>query len=165
MDLGAEVYAELRTLAASCLRRERRDHTHQPTSLANEAYLRLGPRAREMERGELIGLASRAMRQVLVDHARRRVAQKRGSGGSRVALEPDTAIDRRAPEDLLAVDDALARLAAIDPALAELIELRYFGGLGEADAAEHLGVSLRTVSRRWRIAKMCLARELGWARP
>jgi RNA polymerase sigma factor (TIGR02999 family) len=161
MELGSEVYDELRRLAGSCLRRERRDHTHQPTSLANEAYLRLGPRALELERADLLRLASRAMRQVLVDHARRRLAAKRGGGSGRMPLEPDSVVDGRSPEDLLGVDEALVRMHETDPVLAELIELRYFGGLSEVETAAHLGISTRSVSRRWRVARMLLARELG----
>lgn len=161
MPVSAEVYAELRRLAAACLRRERRDHTHQPTSLANEAFTRLGPRAATMDRAELIRLASRAMRQVLVDHARRRLAVKRGGGGRRLPLEPDAAIDRRTPEGVVSLHEALERLERDDPDLAEIVELRCFGGLGENEAAEHLGVSVRTISRRWRLARMYLARDLG----
>ena len=165
MPVSPEVYAELRRLAAACLRGERRDHTHQPTSLANEAYARLGPRAGAMDRAELIRLASRAMRQVLVDHARRRLALKRGGGGRRVTLEAGTAVDRRTPESIVSLHESLERLETDDPALAEIVELRCFGGLGEAEAADHLGVSVRTISRRWRLARMYLARDLGVAEP
>jgi RNA polymerase sigma factor (TIGR02999 family) len=159
--LDQDVFDQLRSLAARCLRRERRGHTHQPTSLANEAFLRLGNGVRELERGELLRLASRAMRQVLVDHARRRLAQKRGGAGKRVPLTPESAVARDDPASVLGVDEALTRLASIDPALAEVVELRYFGGLGEQEAAAELGVSVRTVSRRWHVARLYLARELG----
>jgi RNA polymerase sigma factor (TIGR02999 family) len=158
--LDQAVFDQLRTLAARVLRRERRGHTHQPTSLASEAFLRLGERANDMDRAELIGLASRAMRQVLVDHARRRVAQKRGGAACRVPLTPDTAVRRDDPGAVLAVDEALSSLSRVDPALAEVVELRYFGGLDEAETAAHIGVSLRTVSRRWQVARMFLARTL-----
>lgn len=154
------VFDQLRTLAARALRRERRGHTHQPTSLASEAFLRLGSRAADLGRGELLGLASRAMRQVLVDHARRRVALKRGGVSRRVDLRPGSAVGGDDPSVVLAVDDALSSLAHIDASLAEVVELRYFGGLGEEQTAEHLGVSVRTVSRRWRVARMYLARAL-----
>lgn len=158
---GTAVYDELRDLAAACLRRERRDHTHQPTSLANEAYLRIGPSAPSLERSELLRLAARAMREVLVDHARRRMALKRGAGARRVMLTPESAVDRRTPDDLVAVDEALRRLEALDPGLAQIVDLRYFGGLAEAEVAAHLGISIRSVSRRWRVARMFLARDLG----
>jgi RNA polymerase sigma factor (TIGR02999 family) len=156
------VYDELKRLAAATLRHERRDHTHQPTSLANEAFLRIGPGAQALEREALLHLAANAMREILVDHARRRLAQKRGGDVHRVALAPDTLIDRRSPEDLIAVDEAMRRLEALDPSLAQIVNLRYFGGLAESETAEQLGVSVRTVSRRWRIARMYLARDLGW---
>jgi RNA polymerase sigma factor (TIGR02999 family) len=160
---ASALYDELRTLAAACLRRERRDHTHQATSLANEAYVRIGTPVAGLDRAELLRLASRAMREILVDHARRRVAQKRGGGARRTPLTPSAAVDRRSPESVVAVDEALSRLEQVDPALAEVVSLRYFGGLDEAEVAQQLGVSLRTVSRRWKIARMYLARDLGGA--
>jgi RNA polymerase sigma factor (TIGR02999 family) len=101
------------------------------------------------------------MRQVLVDHARRRLARKRGGAGKRIPLTPESVVLRDDPASVLGVDEALSRLAAIDPALAEVVELRYFGGLGEQETAAELGVSVRTVSRRWQVARLYLARELG----
>jgi RNA polymerase sigma factor (TIGR02999 family) len=163
--LFALVYEELRRLAATALRGERRDHTLQPTALVHEAYLRLGdePQARWENRAHFVAVAARAMRRVLVDHARARKAQKRGSGGARVSLED---IDLVAPApnsdlDLVLLDQALARLSLIDPRQGRMVELRFFGGLTVDETAALLGTSARTVKRDWRMARAWLKREMA----
>ena len=158
--LSAETYTRLRSLAAAQLSRERPDHTQQPTSLVHEAYIRLCRGGSLPCQSELVRHAARVMRQVLVDHARRRDASKRSGNGHRVVLSDDLAADSTAPVNDLIMDEALLKLEQLDPDLAGIVELRYFGGLSAVETASHLGVSLSTVSRRWRIAKMFLAREL-----
>jgi RNA polymerase sigma factor (TIGR02999 family) len=161
-ELSAEAYASLREVAAACLRGERPDHTHQPTSLAHEAYMRLRRFGGVPGDDELASHAARVMRQVLVDHARKRRARKRSVGGQRVSLRACEVISDgvRQPVDCWDVDGALRHLEALDPDLALVVELRYFGGLSEPETARVLGASVSTVSRRWRIARMFLAREL-----
>ncbi len=162
------VYAELRRQARLVLRREGEGHTLQPTALVHEAWLRLGDQhdARWESRSQFFAIAAQMMRRVLVDHARTRQAQKRGGGAvqvslggaDRAAVSPDTPIDA---VDVLALDEALARLAELDPRKARLVDLRYFAGLSIPEAAEALGVSQATVGREWAIARMWLRRELG----
>jgi RNA polymerase sigma factor (TIGR02999 family) len=172
--LAAAVYAELHRQAALALRHESQGHTLQTTALVHEAWLRLDAQhdTRWESRTQFFALAARMMRRVLVDHARTRHALKRGGGGpAQVTLG---AVDREgvavdaAPGgtsaldtvDLLALDDALGRLAVLDPQKARLVELRYFAGLSLPEAAEALGVSPATVGREWAIARMWLRREL-----
>jgi RNA polymerase sigma factor (TIGR02999 family) len=167
------VYDELRRQAELALRREGDGHTLQTTALAHEAWLRLDAQ-RDMHwdnRSQFFAVAAQIMRRILVDHARRRHALKRGAAPTQVTLDavdreherhgasatPRSSVD---PVDLLALDDALARLAAFDPQKARLVELRYFAGLSMPEAAEALGVSLATVGREWAIARMWLRREL-----
>ena len=165
------VYDELRRQAELALRREGDGHTLQTTGLAHEAWLRLDAQ-RDMHwdnRSQFFAVAAQIMRRILVDHARRRHALKRGAAPTQVTLDavdreherhgatPRSSVD---PVDLLALDDALARLAAFDPQKARLVELRYFAGLSMPEAAEALGVSLATVGREWAIARMWLRREL-----
>jgi RNA polymerase sigma-70 factor, ECF subfamily len=161
-----EAYDELRRLATGYLSRERRAHTLQPTALVHEALARLmagrGAGALAgMDRGEYVAAVARAMRLVLVDHARRRGAQKRGGARHRVPLDDSLALYEESASDLLALDEALERLAALDPELARMVELRFFGGLTEEETAREMGVSSRTVTRAWRFARVWLARELG----
>ncbi|MFO0847716.1 MAG: ECF-type sigma factor [Gemmataceae bacterium] len=164
-DLLPLVYAELRQLAADQLARERPGHTLQPTALVHEAYLRLvgdHPPAGWNGRGHFFGAAARAMRQILVDAARAKGADKRGGDRERVPL---AAADRPTPDpppaaDLLALDAALARLAARDPAKARLVELRYFAGLSVADAADVLGISEATAKRPGVYARAGLCGQL-----
>jgi RNA polymerase sigma factor (TIGR02999 family) len=162
------VYDELRRIAARAMRGEAEGHTLQTTALLHEAYLRLvgepgdGDRADWRNRQQFYAVASRAMRRILVDHARERNAQKRG-GGVR-ALPLDEVTEPGAPEaasDVLAVDHALARLAVVDPDLARLVELKFFGGLGLEDIAALLGVSTSTAWREWNTAKAWLRREIA----
>ncbi len=155
------VYDELRRLAGRLMGQERSSHTLQPTALLNEAYLRLiGPGSRYDDRGHFLRVAVRAMRHVLVDHARARSAQKR-HGGQRVELDAELRAARDDAGSLLAVDEILQRLQDLDPQLAELVELRFFGGLDNQTTAEALGTSLRSVERGWRTARAFLVRELG----
>ena len=159
------VYDELRRQAALVLRRESEGHTLQPTALVHEAWLRLGDQhdARWESRTQFFAVAAQTMRRVLVDHARTRQALKRGAGAVQVSLGD---VDRPAETssldivDVLALDEALARLAEFDPQKARLVDLRYFAGLSIPEAAAALGVSLATVGREWAIARMWLRREL-----
>ncbi len=162
--LGHLVYDELRAIAAAQMRGERRDHTLQPTALVHEAFLRLSDQRRRQwkERRQFFAVASRLMRQVLVDHARAHRASKRGGEAARVEV---TSLDALAAPsevfDVLALDEALTRLAALQPRLARVVELRFFGGLEVEETAELLGCSPRTVKRDWVLARAWLIRELG----
>lgn len=160
-DLLVAVYQELRQLAQHNLRGERSDHTLQTTALVHEAYLRLLDQqgVAWQSRAHFFGIASRLMRRILVDYARRRRSAKR-DGGARVPLEDDL-VAVEDPADLELLDRALVDLEALDPKQARLIELRFFGGLTIAQAAEALGVSPATAKREWRVAKAWLARQLG----
>jgi RNA polymerase sigma-70 factor, ECF subfamily len=156
-----EVYAELRRVAAAYLRRERPGQTLQPTALVNEAYVRLaGQHPRFQNRAHFCAIAANAMRQILVERARARHAQKRGGGAARVTLDEGLARAPEPPVDLGALDQALTRLAALDPQQARIVELRFFGGLSVEETAEALGVSPATVKRHWSVARAWLAREL-----
>lgn len=155
------VYDELRLLAGRLMHGERAGHTLQATALLHEAFLRLvEPGASFVDRGHFLGVAATAMRRVLIDHARARAAQKRG-GGRRVDLDAEALCAADDPTSLLAVDEALARLQAVDPQLAKLVELRFFGGLDNPAVAQTLGISLRSVERGWRTARAFLLRDLG----
>ena len=168
-SLARLVYAELRRQARRALRREGEGHTLQATALVHEAWLRLDGqhRARWESRAQFFAVAAQMMRRVLVDHARTRHAAKRGAAAVQVtldALDNEGAGDRGSSLDaidLLALDDALARLAAFDEKKARLVELRYFGGLSIPEAAAALGISQATVGREWAVARMWLRRELG----
>jgi RNA polymerase sigma-70 factor, ECF subfamily len=161
------VYEELRRQAYRALRREHAGHTLQPTALVHEAWLRLGDQheARWENRTQFFAIAAQMMRRVLVDHARTRQALKRGAGAVQISLgdaHHAVANDLRSDEalDVLALDEALARLAVLDPQKARLVELRYFAGLSIPEAAAALGVSPATVGREWVVARMWLRREL-----
>ena len=158
------VYEELRRQARRALRREGEGHTLQATALVHEAWLRLdGQRdARWESRSQFLAVAAQTMRRVLVDHARARNALKRGAGDVQITLGDAGAVPHSADAmDVLALDDALARLAVMDPRKARLVELRYFAGLSIPEAAAALGVSQATVIRDWAVARMWLRRELG----
>lgn len=159
------VYDELRRLAGRYLRRERTGHTLQPTALVNEAYLKLVNQQRVTfkNRGQFFAVASQMMRRLLVDHARRHHADKRGGGATHVPLEQAEAALPAREVDVVALDLALERLAALDPTQAKVVELRYFGGLTLEEAAEVLGTSRATVIRAFRIARAWLERELSTA--
>jgi RNA polymerase sigma factor (TIGR02999 family) len=156
------VYGELRRLAASHLRRERRDHTLQTTALVHEAYLRLVDQTQvdSHTRAQFFGIAANLMRQILINYANRHRAAKRG-GGERVTLHETMGLTRQPELDLLALDEALNRLARIDPRQSRIVELRFFGGLAEAEIADLIGISPRTVQREWRTARAVLHRELS----
>jgi RNA polymerase sigma factor (TIGR02999 family) len=156
-------YQELRRLAAYYLRHERPGQTLQPTALVHEVYLRLlkDKAGRWQNQAHFCAIAANAMRQILVERARARAAQKRGGGQARVTLVEGLAPAPEAPVDLLVLDDALTRLATMDSQQARIVELRYFGGLTVEETAEALGVSPATVKRDWSVARAWLARELG----
>lgn len=161
------VYDELRRAASRLLSAERRDHTFNATDLVHEAWLRLGlspgsaaaplPAA---DRSHFLGITVRAMRQVLVDHARRRMANKRGAGALRVTLDERDGVNDTTPEALLDLLDAVERLGAIEPRLRQVVEYRFLVGLTEEESAEALGVTTRTVQRDWAKARAWLYRQL-----
>ena len=161
--LVAAVHGELRRIAAAYLRRERGDHTLQPTALVNEAYLRLvnGRSVRWEDRAHFFGIAARLMRQILVDHARKRRAGKRGRFARADRSVSKLADPSSGPDlDVLALHDALTALAALDPRQAEIVELRYFGGLTEEDVAKARQISPATVRREVAAAKFWLGRHM-----
>jgi len=161
-QLLVQVYDELKVLAAGYLRAERADHTLQTTALVHEAYLKLVDQRRTswQNRGHFFGIAAQAMRRILVDHARRRRARKRDAGRL-VTLDEELAGQDAESGDLLAVDQALERLALLDARQARIVELRYFGGLSIEQTAETLEISPATVKRDWVSAKAWLQRELS----
>jgi RNA polymerase sigma factor (TIGR02999 family) len=157
------VYTELRRLAHHYMGRERRGHTLQTTALVNEAYLRLVDQksTRWESRAHFFGIAARLMREILVDHARSRQAAKRGGTQVRLSLSKVDRIAFRPDVNLIALDEALDRLHAIDPQKGRIIELRYFGGLGIEETAEVIGISPATVKRDWSMARAWLRSEIG----
>jgi len=160
------VYAELHRQAERAMRRENEEHTLQATALIHEAYLRLVDQRRVewRNRAHFFGIAAQTMRRVLVDHARGRLAEKRGGAMQRVTLGEVGAGPGSDPAlDVLALHEALERLAELDADQARLVELRYFGGLGIEETAEALGVSTSTVKREWAVARAWLRRELEGA--
>lgn len=161
--MTAAVYDELRALAASALQRERGGHTLQPTALAHEVFLRLiGQRALpEEDRSHFMALAATAMRRILTDHARRRLAAKRGGGALHVTLGEVESSGGAAAFDVAALDVALHRLAELDERKARIVDLRFFGGLSIDETAGVLGVSPATVKTDWAFARAWLHRELG----
>jgi RNA polymerase sigma-70 factor, ECF subfamily len=160
-QLGPFLHEELRRLAARSLRSERAGHSLQPTDLVHEAFLRLfGTELELADRRHFFALASRTMRRVLVDHARSRRRQKRGSGEGVVTLDEALAASPDRPEALLQLDEALERLTALDGRQGQVVELHYFGGLTYDEAAVVLEVSPATVKRELRSARAWLKREL-----
>jgi len=157
------VYDELRRLAGRYLRRERPGQTLQPTALVHEAYLRLLKDKKQswQNRTHFLAIAALSMRQILVERARARDASKRGGAQVRVTLDETLAVHRETSIDLVALDEALTRLALIDPLQARIVELRFFGGLTVEEAAEALGISPATVKRGWSVARAWLKRELS----
>jgi RNA polymerase sigma factor (TIGR02999 family) len=155
------VYEELRAQAAARLAREPAGHTLDSAALVHEAFVRLGGDRSFGSRSGFLRAAAVAMRRVLIDHARARKAAKRAGGRARATVEPDRLAAPAPGSDVLAVDEALHRLAAVDPQSAELVTLRYFGGLTLPEAAEALGVSSRTADRLWAFARAWLFRELS----
>lgn len=167
-DRGAEdalvaiVYDELRQVARRYMRRERHDHTLQPTGLVHEAWARLlgGRELAVANRAHFLAIAANAMRQILVERARAHHAAKRGGGAARVTLDDDLAIQRQPARDIEALDEALRALEAREPELGRIVHLRFFGGLTVEETATHLGLSPATVKRRWTLAKAWLLREM-----
>jgi RNA polymerase sigma factor (TIGR02999 family) len=160
-DLVPLVYQELRRRAATYLRRERPDHTLQPTSLVHEAYIRLMAQTRVswLNRAQFFALAAQLMRRILVDHARERQAAKR-PGGIRVTFDEGMRTVPPPDCELLALDRALRDLARLDPRQADIVELKYFGGLSEAEVAAVLSLSRATVTREWQSARAWLYRRM-----
>lgn len=157
-----QVYEELRSLAAHYLRGERPDHTLQPTALVHETFLKLSRQSKldVNDRTHFLAIAAGAMRQVLVDHARTHLAQKRGGHWQRITVDESIAVSADGVEDLLALDDSLRRLAAVDEVAARIVEMRFFAGLTELEIAEVLGMSERWVRGQWAFARAWLRREL-----
>jgi RNA polymerase sigma factor (TIGR02999 family) len=172
------VYQELRELAAQRFRHEKPGHSIQPTALVHEAYLRLVDQDQPQQfdgRGHFFAAAAEAMRRILVERARRRQRVRHGGGRQRVDLdhldaaqltvEQDNADELGLAEQLLALDEALVRLAASEPQVADVVKLRYFAGLTADQAADALGISVRTVNRHWAYAKAWLYQQLGEQQP
>ena len=166
-ELVPLVDAELRRLARACMGRERKEHTLQATALVNEAFLRFfdARHVRWQDRAHFMGIAARLMRRVLVDHARARGYQKRGGGADRVPLD-DALLEAAAPAlDVVELDRALETFATVDARRSRVVELRFFGGLTLEETAEVLHVSVETVKRDWRLARLWLLRELKGSVP
>ncbi len=156
------IYGELRAIAGGYLRGERRDHTLQATALVHEAYVRMieSQGIPWRNRAHFVGVAAHVMRRVLVDHARRHRAAKRGGGAPKLTLIEAADVQAARPTDVTELDDALAELEAMDPTKVQIVELRFFGGLSLEETAGVLGVSRATVSRQWRRARTWLYRRL-----
>jgi RNA polymerase sigma factor (TIGR02999 family) len=161
-ELMPLVYTELRRLAAHYMRGERSGHTLQTSALVNEAYLRLAgdEEIQWQDRAHFFAIAAQAMRRILVDHARRRGGQRRGGDAHKVALDEALVVSSERAAEVVALDDALARLAEIAPRKSQLVELRFFGGMSIEETAEVLKVSPGTVMRDWTFAKAWLRREI-----
>lgn len=158
------VHDEMRRIARAQMRQERAGHTLQATALANEAYLKLVRLENQdwRDRSHFLGVAAAIMRRLLIDHARKHGAERRGGGAAKVELDEALELgttDRS--DELLALDDALAKLAALDQRQARIVELRFFAGLGVEETAAALGISDRTVKREWAVARAWLRAELG----
>jgi RNA polymerase sigma factor (TIGR02999 family) len=157
------VYDELRRLASNYLRRERAGHTLQPTALVNEAYLKLVDQrhAKWQNRAHFFGISAQLMRRILVDHARQHQAAKRGgSKQQRLSITSAERVVKQPEIDLLALNEALDELTIMDPQQAQIVELKFFGGLSIEETAEVLGISHATVERDWKIARAWLRRQL-----
>lgn len=157
------VYDELRRLAVRYLRRERPDHTLQPTALVNEAYLRLVDQTRVnwKNRAHFFSISAEIMRRILVDYARSRKAEKRGGSAEKLPLEEAISLSDEMDVDLIALDDALSDLARLDPLQSRVVELRFFGGLTLEETAEVLSLSRSTIEREWLTAKAWLYVQLS----
>ena len=163
-DILPLIYDELRRLASNYLRRERSDHTLQPTALVHEAYIKLidQTQVKWQNRAHFFGIAANIMRRILVDYARQHKADKRGGAAEKLPLEEEILIVSEGKSaELLALDEALENLAKFDPQKSKIVELRYFGGLSVEETAEVLGVSEITVKRHWRMAKAWLYGQLS----
>jgi len=163
-ELIGLIYGELRRVASGLMRRERPDHTLPPTAVVHEAVIRLLGEAvfdKAADRSFLFASAARAMREVLIDHARRRAAGRRGGGRRRIALDAVVDYFEGQRSDVVAVHEALDRLAELDGRQAQVMTLRYFGGMTVAEVATALGVSVTTIEQDWRLARAWLAGRLG----
>jgi RNA polymerase sigma-70 factor (ECF subfamily) len=162
-ELAAIVYPQLKRLAADRMRGERPHHTLQPTALVHEAFLRLmgTERMTLRDRNHFFAIASDLMREILVDYARRRHAAKRGGGAEVLELEAWQAQIEDRPDLVIDIDRLLTRLSAVDARQAEVVKMRYFSGLTEAEIAETLGISERTVKRDWNMARAWMRKELA----
>ena len=156
------VYEELKRLASAYMRRQKPGHSLQTVDLVNEAYMRLidSSRVKWQDRNHFYAIASQIMRRLLVDSARKRNSQKRGGGRAQITLDDNLEIAGGPGTDLVALDEAMKRLAVLNPRQSRIIELRYFGGLTEEETAEVLGLSSRTIRRDWTVARAWLFREL-----
>jgi RNA polymerase sigma-70 factor (ECF subfamily) len=156
------LYEELRSIAARCLRSERRGHTLQPTALVHEAFLKLVDQkdADYRSRGHFMAIAAMVMRRILVSHAEKRAAAKRGGGAARIPLDDELGAGGERSIDLIALDEAMNKLAQLDPRKAKVVEQRFFAGIEMSHIAENLGVSLSTVKRDWEYARTWLMREI-----
>lgn len=161
------VYPELRRIAQRCLGNERNGHTLEATALVNEAYLRLVEvqKVELHDRAHFFAIGAKLMRRILIDYARSRGYAKRGGGARRVDINEALVISTQVDPILVRMDDALAELAAFDPRKAQIVEMRYFGGLNAEDIAAVLGVSVLTVNRDWSLARSWLAREMNSEEP
>jgi RNA polymerase sigma factor (TIGR02999 family) len=162
-ELAALVYSELRRLASVYMRRERGNHTLQPTALVHEAWVRLAdrPNVAWQNRAHFFAIASHHMRQILVDHARKRRAAKRGGVQHQITLQDNLLGEQRSLVDLLALNEAIEGLNALDPRACRIVELHFFGGLSFEEMALVLEVSVRTVERDWGMARAWLHNELA----
>ncbi len=156
------LYRELRAIAAKCLHSERRGHTLQPTALVHEAFLKLVDQknADYRSRGHFMAIAAMVMRRILVSHAEKRAAAKRGGGMARIPLDDEVGASNEKDIDLVALDEALNKLALRDPRKAKVVEQRFFAGMDMSQIAENLGVSLSTAKRDWEYARTWLMREI-----
>ena len=160
-ELVPLVYDELRRLARRYMRHERPDHTLQATALVHEAYLKLiDQRESWQNRAHFFGVAAQVMRRFLVDHARAKLAQKRGGSREEISLDAALAFSPAQSDQFLALDEALERLSRLDPRQGRIVELKFFGGLTDEEVAEVLAISIRTVKRDWSVARAWLFREL-----
>jgi RNA polymerase sigma factor (TIGR02999 family) len=161
------VYDELRRVARRYMGRERPGQSLQATALVNEAYLRLIDikKVRWQDRAHFFAMSARLMRRILVDHARAHRSLKRGAGGQKVSLDEELLLAPQPGQDLVALDEALEALAAVDPRKGQVVELRFFGGLTAEETAEVLKISTDTVLRDWKLAKAWLMRELKGGKP
>ncbi len=165
--LFERVYSELRELASGLMRRERKDHTLQSTALVHEAYVRL-LEGRELDwqsRAHFFGSAARAMRRILVEHARRRASDKRGGAWRRVTLDENLGLEAVSASELIELDDVLSRLGQLDERMARIVELRVFAGMTGEEIGHVLGLSRQTVQEEWKVAKMWLRHKLAGDSP
>src|SRR6187401_1909217 len=158
------LYDDLRTMASRFLTRESQGHTFQPTDLVNESFLKLVDQSRINWQGRthFMAVSAQAMRRILVDHARTKHRKKRGGKNRvRVELRDDHAVSIERPEEILAIDEALTKLTALDPVHAQILEFRYFGGMGMKEISDVLGVSSRTVERHWAMIRAWVLKEMA----